>query len=127
MGQKGWVGSWKVTYIHLVSVKKHSIETVEIDDSSFKVVMELYAGMLKLGLLQVGFLNLVLWKGGGKSASTISFDWKLLEACNFSQSNFNWIIIELSQKRFACISNLLMTSSLIVQVVKAGESGNLGK
>lgn len=65
-------------------VKIHSISTVKIDYSSFKVVMRLYTGMLELGIFQVGFYNLVLGKGGGKSASTVSFHWELLEACNFA-------------------------------------------
>ena len=70
-------------------MKIHSIATVKIDDSSLKVVMQLYIGMLKLGLLQVGFLNLVSGKGGSRSTSTGSFDWKLLEACNFAQRKFS--------------------------------------
>ena len=92
--------SGKVTYIRLVPVKINNITTVKIDDSSFKLVMQLYAGMLKLDLFQVGFLDLVLGKEGGKSASTVFFDWKLLEACNFAQSKFNLITIELSQNKF---------------------------
>ena len=75
--------------------------------------MQQYTGMLKLGLFQVGFLNLVLGKGGDKSASTVSFDWKLLEACDFAQSKFNIFAIELSQNKFACISIVSLTSSLI--------------
>ena len=100
---------------------------MKIDDSNFKLVMHLYTGMLKLSLFQVGFLNLVLGKEGGKSASTVSFDWKLQETCNFAQSKFNLITIELPQNKFTYVSNVSMTSSLIVQVVKTGESGNFGK
>ena len=39
-----------------------SISTLKIDH--FKMVMQLYTGMLKLGLFQVGFLNLALGKEG---------------------------------------------------------------
>lgn len=62
-------------------MKIHSIAAVKIDDSNFKVVMQLNTGMLKLGLFQVGFLNLILGKRGSKFARTVSFDWKLLKAC----------------------------------------------
>ena len=66
---------------------------MKINDSSFKVAMQLYSGMLQLDLFQVDFFNLVLGKGGSKSASNVSFDWKPLEACNFAQSKFNLIKI----------------------------------
>ena len=39
-----------------------SISILKIDH--FKMVMQLYTGMLKLGLFQVGFLNLALGKEG---------------------------------------------------------------
>ena len=83
---------------------------VKIDDSNFKVA------------LQLGFLNLALGNEGGKSASTVSFEWKLLEAYNFAQSKFNSITIELFQNKFPCFSNFSKTSSLTMHVVKSGES-----
>ena len=39
----------------------------------------------------------------------------------------NLITIGLSQNKFACVSSFSMTSSLIVQLVNTGESGNFGK
>ena len=73
-----------MTHIQLISVKIYSIAPVKIDDSSFKGVMPLYIDTLKIGLFQVGFLNFVLGKGRGKCASTVSFDWELLEESSFA-------------------------------------------
>ena len=81
----------------------HSRATLKIDYSSFKEVMQLYTGMLNLCIFQVGFLNVFSGKGGSKSTPTVYFDWKLLEACNFEQSNFNLITIKLLQAKFACL------------------------
>ena len=95
-GPDGMSGVMKGSLYSTCFCKNNSIGTMKIDDSSFKVFMQLYSGMLKLNLFQVDFLNLVLGKGGSKSASTVSFDWKPLEACNFAQCKFNLIKIELS-------------------------------
>ena len=99
MSQKRWMGSWKVTYIRLASVKIHSIAAVKIDDSNFKVVMQLNTGMLKLGLFQVGFFE-PCFREEREQICPYSIFWlETTESMYFARSKFNLITIELSQKR----------------------------